>query len=169
MRKLNNCTLWMNLWDTQVVCIDGLYGGGGGGRGRGSWSPLMFVSMKCLLTVWKKTKETHNHNLMMQKPMRPNRWADWTEFSWCPRTSVLTGLSSVHCQGRVGEGLHLLHLPVLKCRGAHDFRRDRKRLSHHSSSLQNKTSHFVDVWLLNAVLNQRQYNLYFFKAEPGRY
>lgn len=46
-----------------VVCIAGV-------QREKLESPLMFVSMKC---PWSNmSKETHNHNLIMQKPVRPN-------------------------------------------------------------------------------------------------
>lgn len=69
------------------------------------------------VTVWKTSKETHNHNPMMQKPMRPNRWADWKapqRFHFVPNIRP--------------DEVHLHALPVSRLTGwrAHELRRDKK-------------------------------------------
>lgn len=91
-----------------VVCIDGLRGGG---------VAVDVCVSEVPITVWKRSKETHNHNPMMQKPMRPNRWPDWK----APQRFHI--VPNIH-----RDEVHLHALPVSRFTGwrAHELTHDKK-------------------------------------------
>lgn len=83
-----------------VVCIDAVWG-------RGHYSCLCQWSAHCSLQkVIHTSKETHNHNLLMQKPTRANRWPDCRALQCFHSAPHIRPWDSAPC---TANGFHMLY------------------------------------------------------------